>query len=297
MNRYLVFRTDRIGDFLLTLILIKNIKRNDKDSHISVICSKKNYDYIKSFNFVDKTYLLKNDYLNKFKLIKELRKTVFKYSIIHDGKKRSFFINLFLKKIKTLNVDNNNIKISHFSKIKKIIKIMNFNFKDIDLNILENRDQKFKHLDRLNYIIIHYDEKWSNKTYIKSYKNIEPSDTQLFKFLMALKLKFNLHVVVTTGTKSPILLDTVFAKIIDKKIEFIKNLNFFELEYLVSKSKLLISCHGAISHIAAAHKIKQIDIIDINTKNPYINWTEHFRNYSSLYRKDFINLSNEILDL
>ena len=103
--------------------------------------------------------------------------------------------------------------------------------------------------------------------------------------------------VVTTGSKSPILLDTVFAKIIDKKIEFIKNLNFFELEYLVSKSKLLISCHGAISHIAAAHKIKQIDIIDINTKNPYINWTEHFRNYSSLYRKDFINLSNEILDL
>jgi len=297
MNRYLVFRTDRIGDFLLTLILIKNIKRNDKDSHITVICSKKNYEYISSFNLVDKTYLLKKDYINKLKLINELRKSVFKYCIINDGKKRSFFINLFLKKIKTLNIDNDNIKISHFNKIKKIIKIMHFNFNDKDLDTLENRNLKFKHLDRMNYIIVHYDEKWSNYTYIKSYKNIEPSRIQFIKFLMDLKLKFNLSVVVTTGTKPPILLDTVFSKNIDKEIEFIKNLNFFELEYLVSKSKLLISCHGAISHIAAAYKIKQIDIIDINTRNPYINWTEHFRNYFSLYRKDFTNLSNEILNL
>ena len=258
---------------------------------------KKNYDYIKSFNLVDKAYLFKNDYINKFKLINELRKSVFKYSIIHDGKKRSFVINLFLKKIKTLNVNNNNIKISHIKKIKKIIKIMNFNFKDTDLNILENRDHKFKHLNRLNYIILHYDEKWSNKTYIKSYNNIEPSYTQLFSFLSDLRLKFDLHVIVTTGIKPPILLDTVFSKVVDKNIEFLKNLNFFELEYLVSNSKLLISCHGSISHIAAAHKIKQIDIIDINTKNPYINWTEHFRNYFSLYRKDFINLSNQILNL
>jgi ADP-heptose:LPS heptosyltransferase len=295
MNRYLIFRTDRIGDFLLTLILIKNIRRNDKDSHISVICSKKNYDYIRSFDLVDKTYLFQNDYKNKFRLIKELRKFVFKYSIIHDGKKRSFFINLFLKNIKTLNVDNNDIKISHINKIKKIIKIMNFYYKDIDLNTLENRDQNFKHLNRSNYIILHYDEKWSNKTYIKSYKNIEPSEAQLFNFLLALRLKFNLHVVVTTGTKPPILLNTLFTKVVDKKIEFIENLNFLELEYLVSKSKLLISCHGAISHIAAAHKIKQIDIIDINIKNPYTNWTEHFRNYFFLYREDFINLSNKIL--
>ena len=80
MNRYLIFRTDRIGDFLLTLILIKNIKRNDKDSHISVICSKKNYDYIKSFNLVDKAYLF------NFEIpIKERKHLIVKASICING--------------------------------------------------------------------------------------------------------------------------------------------------------------------------------------------------------------------
>ena len=32
MNKYLIFRTDRIGDFLILAILIKSIRRNDPDS-------------------------------------------------------------------------------------------------------------------------------------------------------------------------------------------------------------------------------------------------------------------------
>ena len=41
MNKYLIFRTDRIGDFLLTLILIKCIKRNDKKSYMLLFLQKK----------------------------------------------------------------------------------------------------------------------------------------------------------------------------------------------------------------------------------------------------------------
>ena len=55
MNRYLIFRTDRIGDFLISAILIKSIKLNDPKSNITIVASKKNYDYIKSFNFVDES--------------------------------------------------------------------------------------------------------------------------------------------------------------------------------------------------------------------------------------------------
>ena len=57
--RYLIFRTDRIGDFLLTCILIKNIKFNDPNSFITIVCSNKNYDYIK---------VLKIDLLLQFNL-------------------------------------------------------------------------------------------------------------------------------------------------------------------------------------------------------------------------------------
>ena len=54
MNKYLIFRTDRIGDFLVTAILINCIKDNDVNAHITIVASSKNYDYIKSFKSVDK---------------------------------------------------------------------------------------------------------------------------------------------------------------------------------------------------------------------------------------------------
>ena len=65
MNTYLIFRTDKIGDFLLSTILINSIKRNDPDSHITIVSSKKNYDYIKSFNFVNEVITLENSLFNK----------------------------------------------------------------------------------------------------------------------------------------------------------------------------------------------------------------------------------------
>ena len=48
MSNYLFFRTDRIGDFLVSAILINSIKRNDLNSNITVVSSKKNHLYIKS---------------------------------------------------------------------------------------------------------------------------------------------------------------------------------------------------------------------------------------------------------
>ena len=37
--KYLIFRNDRVGDFLITAPLIKSIKRNNPDSHISIVSS------------------------------------------------------------------------------------------------------------------------------------------------------------------------------------------------------------------------------------------------------------------
>ena len=59
------------------------------------------------------------------------------------------------------------------------------------------------------------------------------------------------------------------------------------------KSKILISCHGAISHVAAAYNIKQIDIIDGSYN--YGRWTSHFRNYNFLYREKFNILNEKII--
>ena len=67
MNKYLIFRTDRVGDFLLTSILINSIKRNDPYSHISIVASEKNYNYIKTFTNINEIFLLKNKFTNKLK--------------------------------------------------------------------------------------------------------------------------------------------------------------------------------------------------------------------------------------
>ena len=102
MSKYLLFRTDRIGDFLLALILIKAIQNNDSHAHITVIASEKNYEYIKNSNTVDNVILLKNKFLSKIKLIYTLKKKFFDNIIIHDNKKRSKIISFFKKKKKEL---------------------------------------------------------------------------------------------------------------------------------------------------------------------------------------------------
>lgn len=294
MNKYLIFRTDRIGDFLLSAILIKCIKRNDKNAFIIVVCSKKNFDYIKNFRFIDKVYKFENNIFNRFVLIKNLRKHNFKTVIIHDGKKRSRFINFFLNKDKFLSVDNNDIIDSHITKIKNIIKLLKFNFDDTDLNFLNIKNYDESQIVDKNTIHLHYDEKWSNNTYISKYTDIEPSENQLLEFIHELKVKSNFKVVVTTGLNTPDVLKNIISKINDDKIKIIQNISFIELENVVFNSKLLISCHGAISHVASAYNVKQIDIIDTNKQNPYTNWTDHFRNYNFVYRKNFIELKSDI---
>ena len=91
-KKYLFIRTDRIGDFLVSAILIKSIKRSDKNSIITVIASKKNYNYIKKFsyidevieyptNFLDRLYIYVNFFFKKYYMVAAL-----------DGKKRSIFL-------------------------------------------------------------------------------------------------------------------------------------------------------------------------------------------------------------
>ena len=82
---YLIFRTDRIGDFLITLPLIKSIKRNKPDSKVFVVVSPKNEEFIKSNIFVDDIFILrKNNFYNKIKLYLQLRKKFFEAIIVSD---------------------------------------------------------------------------------------------------------------------------------------------------------------------------------------------------------------------
>ena len=300
MNKYLFFRTDRQGDFLITAILVKSIKRNNPDAIIHVVSSIKNYDYIKSFNFIDEVFLFKKGLLDRIKLINNLKKNKYQNIIIHDAKKRSKIIAFFLNKEKTLITDVS-ANISYIDDIKRMLNLLNYNFDLSDLNILNNRALKETNIDHQikylkdTFILFHFDEKWIYNDYISKYTNIEPTVSELSSLFSSIISKTSHNLVITTGIKSPDILNKIFSSSVNSKIFFYDNLSFLDIEKIAVKSHLLISCHGAISHIAAAKKIKIIDIIDPSYN--YSKWTAHFRDYFPVNRKEFSELSKQITQL
>lgn len=290
MNNYLIFRTDRIGDFFISSILIRSIIKNDPKANIIIVASDKNYSYIKQCDYVNQVYLLKNNFLNKFLLIFKLWKKTFHSIIIHDDKNRSKLISFFLSSKNKINIKEIN-HLSHIDIIKEILKKFNFNFLNESLDIL---DYKKDQINNDDFIQLHFDEKWIHNDYIDKYIKIEPTVKELHTFIKSVIKKTGKKLKITTGIKTPSLLKLINKLPNNEMYQIYENLSFLELEKITLNSSLLISCHGSISHIASAINIKQIDIID--NSYGYNMWTKHFRNYVYLYRKNFKDLSDDILN-
>ena len=143
----------------------------------------------------------------------------------------------------------------------------------------------------------------------QTYQNIEPNNSEeLMIFIKKIISITNKNLIITTGNKQTLLLDKIksnfthinnnyFELDVDKnKILLLKNLSFVDLSLIIKNSDLLISCHGAPTHIAAAYNSKIIDIIDDSEKLFFSKWSSHFRNYKSFSRENFKDLSNKILN-
>ena len=132
---YLIFRTDRIGDFLITSPLIRAIKRNDTRSKIFIVVSNKNAEFIKKYDLVDEVFLLKSNKIkDRIDLFLELRKYKFNTIIVSDKKNRSIFFGFLLKaQNKIFNVSKN------FQK-----KILNILYKNVFLDNDNLKDKPVK---------------------------------------------------------------------------------------------------------------------------------------------------------
>ncbi len=293
MKNFLIFRTDRVGDLLFSLLLIKIIKINFPNSKITLISSEKNYLYAKTFKSIERIIVLKNNFISKIKIIFTLRSNKYDAIIIHDGKNRSKFISYFLKtKLKITCITN--LIDSQIDIIKKVCNKIQIKFDEKSLNFLDERNYPSLKIPFNNYIHLHFDEKWIYKDYIDKYINIEPSKEELINFISKVTSK-NKKLIITTGKNVPKLLDQIKFEIDTSRVIIFKDQNLLELENLAIHSDLLITCHGWITHIASAKQVKQIDVID--SSYPYDKWTSHLRNYNSINRKKFENLSKEIVDL
>ena len=329
-NKYIFFRTDRIGDFLLSAILIKSIKRSDKNSFITIVASKKNYSYIKNFSFVDEVILFPDSYLLKiFFYLKFIYKKFYLIGIL-DGKKRSIYFSFLTRsKYKILFTYKKFYKncfnfffyrifydgdcINKISEIKEFLNLLNFNLETDDLNTINKNSVLIKDLGiplYNKYSLLHFDEKWIFNDYIKDYISIEPNSANiLITFFEQLIFKTNNDLYVSAGNPSNkfiIFIKKNFIKIEknvyelkfkNHKIIFFDNINFLQLEKLILNSTLLITCHGAISHVAASFNLRIVDIIDDSEEAFFDKWTNHFTNYQKLSRVEFTKLSKNIINL
>ena len=142
MKKFLLFRTDRLGDFLISAILLNAIKRNNPNAYIEVVASKNNYAYIKSFQYVDKVRLLKNNFFDKIKFFFIYFLSKFDAVIVHDSKRRSMFVSFpIISKYKI--IFNKKTYPNHKNFIINTLNKFNYNFTNEDLNILTSRNSTY----------------------------------------------------------------------------------------------------------------------------------------------------------
>ena len=334
----LIIRTDKLGDFYHTLPYINTIKRKFGRENLDLLVSEEIYSH-----FVKKKYLYnkiysfpKKNLLKKIFTVLKLRKQFYENILVADSKDRSLIFSIFLKCAKKIilyeekkmnfffklfflkknNIVKKNNKILDINLYNNMLNKININNEILDFNFIE-----YKKLSNINlpnnlsenikkYTLLHLDEKWFSKYYIKEFFEINPSVEQ-FKFFM--KNFFDTHkhnLIITTGLiRLPfitLLCEKIFNPINSNFYEFnqngykallITNTTFEDLEILTMNSKNLITCHTSLSFIASAFNINLIDIIDKNKDDEYnyLRHTSHIKNYKRLYRKEFDILSKEII--
>jgi ADP-heptose:LPS heptosyltransferase len=323
-KKILIFRTDRIGDLIVSCPPILTIKEYLKDPNLTLVASNKNFDYAKSLNLFNEILLFPDSGIfNKIKFILKLRKTKFDCIYIFDGKEKSLILTLFLKSsikvgisneikkyfyllnIKIFEFNNNKLydvfqKILHYSKIDKEINHYNF--------ISKKKKNNFVNKIPINdYVQIHLDEKWISAFYISNYTDINPNYSEFILFLKNAS-QYN-NILITTGFINFPLLDEIkkkfFTKLKDNiysnnemnhSIYFIDKPSFLDIESLMTKTKLLIICHGSLTHVANSFNIKIIDIIEESKQDFYSTYTHYISNYNNLFRSTFSKLRKFLIN-
>ena len=97
MKRIIIFRADRLGDFLIISNIIKAIKKKYKNSHITVVGSQYNHKFIKSYKVIDKViiYDKRKSLKEKINIFNYIMKNKYFCSLSLDGKSFSNIANFF----------------------------------------------------------------------------------------------------------------------------------------------------------------------------------------------------------
>ena len=317
IKRILVFRTDRLGDFIISKSVLNNLIHTKKFS-IDIVVSQKNYDYIKNFNSFNKIFIYRNSFLKFVIEYKNFFLNKYDYILIHDGKRRSHLLSLFLrgKKFSLIKFSKNSIyfsfiKIFEFSTYYNSENTLLFNNLQF-LNLLMNENNRINNnnfyfdynfdksfqIDNRKYCVFHLDEKWFKDYYYKDFTYPDWNFKFFDEIVDILSKKFNLPILITTGGLNVKFVNDLKDKYFVKKKEnvfhhnkmknnliLLNNLSFRQIEYILKENcEYLIACEGGVTHLSHNLKIKTFAFIQGERNNFYKHWTGHMNNIK-LYKR------------
>ena len=326
----LILRTDKLGDFYVTIPYINCLKRAYGKKNVDVVVKKHIYTHIKKKSFLyNKLYSFpEKGIFKKILLVLKLRKQKYKQLIILDGKDRSIILSKFLN-VNKIFITYPKKKINFFTKIlfskkyktfidnqaiplkflyKAILDKVGVKIIKKDYKILLHKDvKKINMLKKENiknnkYSLIHLDEKW-----------LDIPDVNINLATQISNLQKNLdHSIILTSydnnfdyfnnlkkifTTINFLNDKINLRVDsdNNKIFILENMSLPLFEKFISKSILTITCHSGFPiHICGANSTHYVDIINKNVIDWVDCWIPKNTKYSRIYKTDLPTIFKNI---
>lgn len=302
--RILIFRTDRFGDFIVTNIAINSLHER-LNAKIDIVCSKKNFEYIKKFKSFENIYIFENSYVKFFLKNFEILKKNYDYIFIYDGKKRSHVISFFLRGKKLSLVKSFSLyKIAKFFgykvyfNLESLSQLSNFNFLNLLADVKPEKVDFYKNFDfdtslNLKYEykdsnVFHLDEKWFRGYYYHDFDYCCFDEALFDNLLNIYNKKTKSKLVISTGHIKVDFIEnlknTLFKKINDNEyihkkygnIFLLVNTTFTQFEYFLKNNcKNLIACEGGVTHVSHNLSIQTYAFYQKGRERFYEHWTKH----------------------
>lgn len=327
-----IVRSDRMGDLILTLPVIKSIKEENKYSVVHVIGSEKNINISKHFSFIDK-FINKSNSLSKFiNLVRFIRSERYDYflnfspgwfgillgflskskissSLILKSRYKSKILSkfwkiiitkLFFTKIKIVNryeLIQMNKSIHQTNMMMSLTKETGLLIK-YDTKLIFNFSNTFDLQNNKPLCVIHLSSKWINNYY---------SETNFLKLLNSLKEK-NILIYLTSDQTTYSKFTKIFKKfhitnnlnqltLTKQQIVICENFDFENWVSLINQADYVITPECGCTHIASLTKCKLGVIYDSDNSsssimNEYAPWKKEYLSFETNDK----NLNKKILN-
>ncbi len=325
MKKFIIFRTDRLGDFLIITNIIKAIRNKYKDSHITLVGSPNNKKLINSYKIINKVliYNKESTFRKKISILRNIIKSNYYCSLSLDGKSFSNIANFFLKaekkfgisytfnlinfiinlkwskpnliynylvfdRFETLQSKKNLIKSEHIP--SRLIKLSN------NLNLkLNSKNNYYYEIEKKNILLSKkiFDKKIKSQYVLihldEKWNDIININKDFSEELLNFQKKTNKKIVITSQKNRDIYYKTLKKNLKkNKNIIFLENLNLALFERMIAMSLYSISCHsGFLVQISGFNRTNIIDIINKKDLTWYSCWKPLNTKHKFVYKSDF----------